>query len=81
MSACDTIGGTMTMTGAMDSASELEQQPGDLEQSLGGTSGDPLLKRLVDLAQRGFTAEMTLYSNGQVIHGYVLAPHGDCATP
>lgn len=38
-----------------------------------GLSGDPLLKRLVDLAQIGFSAEMTLYSNGQVIHGTLIS--------
>jgi hypothetical protein len=45
----------------------------DVEPSPGGTSGDPLLKRLVDLAHLGFSADLTLYSNGQVLHGKLIS--------
>lgn len=39
-----------------------------------GMSGDPLLKRLVDLAHLGWTAKLTFYSNGQVLSGVLISP-------
>jgi hypothetical protein len=43
-------------------------------QNYGGTSGDPLLKRLVDLAQLGWQARLILLSNGQYIEGTLVSP-------
>jgi hypothetical protein len=37
-------------------------------------SGDPLLKRLVDLSQLGFTANLTLFSNGELLSGRLISP-------
>lgn len=38
-----------------------------------GESGDPLLKRLVDLARIGWEAELVLVSNGAVISGKLIS--------
>jgi hypothetical protein len=38
-----------------------------------GTSGDPLLKRLVDLAKVGWEAELILLSNGIVVTGRLIS--------
>ena len=37
-------------------------------------SGDPLLKRLVDLAHIGFSARLVLISNGQLLSGRLISP-------
>ena len=42
--------------------------------SISGTSGDPLLKRLVDLADLGFSPRLTLLSNGTIISGTLVSP-------
>jgi hypothetical protein len=39
----------------------------------GGTSGDPLLKRLVDLAQLGFQPDLVILTNGEVIRGVLVS--------
>lgn len=36
-------------------------------------SGDPLLKRLVDLAKLGWEADLVLYSNGTFITGHLIS--------
>ena len=58
-------------------------EPGSQAQVLQGTmkveSGDPLLKRLVDLAQLGFHARLTLFSNGQVIQGSLIPAQLYCS--
>lgn len=36
-------------------------------------SGDPLLKRLVDLARLGWEADLVLFSNGAVITGNLIS--------
>lgn len=38
-----------------------------------GESGDPLLKRLVDLSRVGWEADLVLYSNGSVITGHLIS--------
>lgn len=53
---------------ADDSGGPLE--PGGLS----GISGDPLLKRLVDLAHLGWSRRIVLFSNGQVISGALISP-------
>lgn len=39
-----------------------------------GVSGDPLLKRLVDLAHLGWSARLLLLSNGQLLTGTLISP-------
>ncbi len=38
-----------------------------------GESGDPLLKRLVDLARIGWEADLVLFSNGAVLTGRLIS--------
>ncbi len=38
-----------------------------------GESGDPLLKRLVDLAKLGWEANLVLYSNGAFLSGQLIS--------
>jgi hypothetical protein len=39
-----------------------------------GLSGDPLLKRLIDLANLGWRTELAMLSNGAVIRGTLISP-------
>jgi hypothetical protein len=39
-----------------------------------GESGDPLLKRLVDLAQLGWQPELVIFSNGAWLRGRLVSP-------
>jgi hypothetical protein len=49
------------------------EQLAELELAGGGTSGDPLLKRLVDLAKVGWEANLVLFSNGSWISGRLIS--------
>lgn len=55
-----------------------DEEPPDAEHETAwspepGLSGDPLLKRLVDLAQLGFSPRLTIVSNGMVINGTLVS--------
>jgi hypothetical protein len=45
----------------------------DPEPPVTGRSGDPLLKRLVDLAKVGWEADLVLFSNGSFIRGRLIS--------
>lgn len=40
---------------------------------IGGTSGDPLLKRLVELSKVGWEADLVLFSNGTMVRGRLIS--------
>ena len=48
-------------------------RPPEVHAGLPGTSGDPLLKRLVELAQLGWQARLIVLSNGQYIEGTLVS--------
>jgi hypothetical protein len=53
----------------LDTTDEVETA----EPALKVESGDPLLKRLVDLSRIGWEADLILYSNGSAITGHLIS--------
>lgn len=61
------------MTDDVDPRDEAQDVAFEVAQ-ITGTSGDPMLKRLVDLAHLGWSAELTLFSNGAILVGRLISP-------
>src|SRR3990170_4263132 len=62
------------VTGRMPTEAATETDLEQPEAQITGLSGDPLLKRLVDMAQLGWRARLILFSNGQFISGTLVSP-------